>query len=92
MKRQADIWRRAAERMHIMNSEEKTVKLLLLHKAMEIENQIRNLKRRPYVFFLSLWDENYQWFKQLLALPFVGSVQNFHSNAIVERNSTIAML
>ena len=45
LKREAEIWRRTAERVPLVSAEEKTVKLLLLQKTMIIENTISNLKR-----------------------------------------------
>ncbi|XP_068695675.1 P protein-like isoform X1 [Montipora foliosa] len=46
MKREAEIWKRSADRLTFVSAEDKTVKLLLLQKAMTIENRIRNMKRQ----------------------------------------------
>ncbi|XP_015779514.1 PREDICTED: P protein-like, partial [Acropora digitifera] len=46
MKREAEIWRKSADRLPCISAEDKTVKLLLLQKAMTLENRISNLKRR----------------------------------------------
>ncbi|XP_044175790.1 P protein-like isoform X1 [Acropora millepora] len=46
MKREAEIWRKSADRLPCIFAEDKTVKLLLLQKAMTLENRISNLKRR----------------------------------------------
>ena len=45
MKREAEIWRRSADRLLVVSAEEKTVKLLLMQKVMALENTIRNMKR-----------------------------------------------
>ncbi|XP_015779517.1 PREDICTED: P protein-like [Acropora digitifera] len=46
MKREAEIWKKSADRLPYLSAEDKTVKLLLLQKAMTLENRISNLKRR----------------------------------------------
>jgi len=46
MKREAEIWKKSADRLLVVSAEEKTVKLLLMQKAMALENTIRNMKRR----------------------------------------------
>ena len=45
LKREAEIWKRSADRLPYVSAEEKTVKLLLLQKAMTLENIVRNMKR-----------------------------------------------
>ena len=45
MKREAEIWRRSADRLLVVSAEEKTVKLLLMQKVMALENTIRNMKK-----------------------------------------------
>lgn len=46
MKREAEIWKRSADRLLVFTAEEKTVKLLLMQKAMQLENAVRNMKQR----------------------------------------------
>ena len=45
LKREADIWKRSADRLPFVSAEQKTVKLLLLQKAMTLRNIVRNMKR-----------------------------------------------
>ena len=45
LKREAEIWKKSADRLPHVSAEEKTVKLLLLQKAMTLENIVRNMKR-----------------------------------------------
>lgn len=45
LKREAEIWKRSADRLLVVSAEEKTVKLLLMQKAMTLENIVRNMKR-----------------------------------------------
>lgn len=45
LKREAEIWKRTAERLPSVPAEEKTVKLLLLQRVMLLENNVRNMKR-----------------------------------------------
>ena len=44
LKREAEIWKRTAERLPSVSAEEKTVKLLLLQRVMLLENNVRNMK------------------------------------------------
>ncbi|EDO35352.1 predicted protein, partial [Nematostella vectensis] len=46
LKREAEIWRRTAERVPLFSAEEKTVKLLLMQKTLMLENNIRNMERK----------------------------------------------
>ena len=45
LKREADIWKRSADRLSFVSAEEKTVKLLLMQKAMTLNNIVANMKR-----------------------------------------------
>lgn len=45
LKREAEIWKKSAERLPVVSAEEKTVKLLLMHKAMHLEQRIRDMKK-----------------------------------------------
>ncbi|XP_073243495.1 P protein-like [Porites lutea] len=45
LKREAEIWNKSAERLPVVSAEEKTVKLLLMHKAMQLEQRIRDMKK-----------------------------------------------
>lgn len=45
LKREAEIWKKSAERLLVVSAEEKTVKLLLMHKAMQLEQRIRDMKK-----------------------------------------------
>ena len=45
LKREAEIWKKSAERLPLVSAEEKTVKLLLMQKVMQLEQTIRDMKR-----------------------------------------------
>ncbi|XP_020604072.1 P protein-like isoform X3 [Orbicella faveolata] len=45
LKREAEIWKRSADRLPFVSAEEKTVKLLLIQKVMTLQNIVRNMKR-----------------------------------------------
>lgn len=45
IKREAEIWKRTADRLPQISAEEKTVKLLLMQRVMLLQNNVRNMKR-----------------------------------------------
>ena len=45
LKREAEIWKKSAERLPVVSAEEKTVKILLMHKTMQLEQRIRDMKK-----------------------------------------------
>jgi len=58
LKREAEIWKRSADRLPFVSAEEKTVKLLLIQKVMTLQNIVRNMKRNTWeAKFFNLLEE-----------------------------------
>ena len=46
MKREMEIWKRAAERIPIVSAEQKAVKAMLMQKSLAVETALRNKQYR----------------------------------------------